>query len=56
MVSTYITISLYLRRYINCVDISKCPQTDSEESRELLKANVKRIKDRNYQVKFITRE
>jgi hypothetical protein len=54
MISTYITISLYLRRYNNYVDMGKYQQTDSEEYGELLKANVKRINDRNCQVKFVT--
>jgi hypothetical protein len=56
MVSTYITIYLYPRRHSNYVDMSKCQQTNREESGKLIQDNVKRLNDRNYQVKSATRD
>jgi hypothetical protein len=44
----------------NCIEgnkgMSKYQQTNREESGKLLQANVKRLNERNYQVKSLTRD
>jgi putative transposase len=41
---------------IQCIDLSKYQQVNREESGKLLQSNVKRLNERNYQVKSLTRD
>jgi putative transposase len=41
---------------IQCIDLSKYQQVNREESGKLLQTNVKRLDERNYQVKSLTRD